>query len=428
MFACRQIVGIQDGVGDPTRACGLPYGTNECAECAATSCCNESAACSADPACAPYESCLESCKGDPACRSRCVVDFPSGTAAPVASLSACLASKCETECNLACGGLASSETPPDAAAACQSCLTTSACAPAEACASSVDCEAAFQQCSLACPTWDCAETCRTAHGAPVVPGSDPDGGPFTSFIREWSGACATACASGDYWSCVGHVGWPAPKSPSVTVTYTGFEYVSHAPVASLNISVCNPLDLACARPLASGQTDATGTVVLNLLNPPDSNGLGLNGYFQVSSPDKTYVPNIVYWGYPMSEANNPLPMDAYGLNITVEEDEQLAAALGVTVDPTRGQIFANVEDCLFNSAPGVQVTLDDHDPAIHEFYGIGNLMPTATDQTGVAIFTNVPVGNVNVTATPLALGAPSSKVTVQVRAGWITGANLFPTP
>jgi hypothetical protein len=148
----------------------------------------------------------------------------------------------------------------------------------------------------------------------------------------------------------------------------------------------------------------------------------------VSSPDKTYVPNIVYWGYPMSEANNPLPMDAYGLNITVEEDEQLAAALGVTVDPTRGQIFANVEDCLFNSAPGVQVTLDNHDPAIHEFYGIGNLMPTATDQTGVAIFTNVPVGNVNVTATPLSIGAPSSKVTVQVRAGWLTGANLFPTP
>jgi hypothetical protein len=112
LFGCRQIVGIQDGVGDPTRACGLPYGTNECAECAAMSCCNESAACSADPACSPFESCLENCKGDPACRSRCVIDFPSGTAAPVASLSACLASKCETECNLGCGGLASSEAPP----------------------------------------------------------------------------------------------------------------------------------------------------------------------------------------------------------------------------------------------------------------------------------------------------------------------------
>jgi hypothetical protein len=428
MFACRQVVGIQDGVGDPTNACGLPYGTNACAECIATSCCSESAACSADPTCVPTESCLGNCKGDPACRSQCVIDFPSGTAASVAPLSACIASKCEGECNLACGGLAGSETPPDAAAACQSCLTTSACAPAEACASSIDCAAAFQQCALACPTWDCAETCRAAHGAAVTAGSSPDAGPWTSFVQEWSGPCGTACASGGYWSCVGHVGWPAPKSPAVTVAYTGFEYVSHAPVASLNVSVCNPLDLACATPLASGQTNATGTVVLKLQNPPDSNGLGLNGYFQVTSPDKTYMPNIVYWGYPMSEANNPLPMDAYGLNITTIEDEQLAAALGVTVDATRGQVFVNVEDCLFNPAPGVQVTIDNQDPAIREFYGIGNLMPTATDRTGVAIFTNVPVGNVNLTATPVAIGAPSSKVTVQVRAGWITGANLFPTP
>jgi hypothetical protein len=227
---------------------------------------------------------------------------------------------------------------------------------------------------------------------------------------------------------VGHVGWPVPKSSSVTATYTGYEYVSHAPVATLNVSVCNPLDLACARPLASGQTDATGSVVLSFQNPSDSHGLGLNGYFQVTSPDKSYVPNVVYWGYPMSEPTNPLPMGSFGLNITAAEDAELAAAVGVTIDPTRGQIFANVEDCLFNNAPGVQVTIDNHDPEIHEFYGIGNLMPTATDQSGVVIFANVPVGNVNLTATPLAVGSQSSKVTVQVRAGWITGANLFPTP
>ncbi len=60
--------------------------------------------------------------------------------------------------------------------------------------------------------------------------------------------------------------------------------------------------------------------------------------------------------------------------------------------------------------------------------------PTATDSTGIVFIDNVLVGAdaganfVHLTVTPLALGKPSSKVTVQVRAGWTTGVLMFPTP
>ena len=101
-----------------TNACGLPYGTTTCASCASTSCCAESNACVGDPDfCAPYESCLGACNGDPACRSKCTIDHPvpAVNAAPVSALSACLVSHCEDECGLACGGFAGYLSMPDAA-------------------------------------------------------------------------------------------------------------------------------------------------------------------------------------------------------------------------------------------------------------------------------------------------------------------------
>jgi hypothetical protein len=269
-----------------------------------------------------------------------------------------------------------------------------------------------------------------AHGALGADGNFyPDGGPWTPFYRQWSGACATACGLGTYWSCVGHIGWPVPKSATVMLRYTGVEYVTSAPVAGLDVSVCSPLDLACATRLAGARTDDNGIAVMTVQNPPDFFGLGLDGFLQETSPDAGYVPVLLYWGYPLSEANNPSPTAGQEYSITPSEYQLLAGALGVTLDPKRGLIFENVSDCMFNLSPGVRVTLDVQDPAIREFYGQSNPMATETDSTGLVIIANVPPGNVNLTATPLALkDKPSSKVTVQVRAGWITGGILWPTP
>ena len=68
-------------------------------------------------------------------------------------------------------------------------------------------------------------------------------------------------------------------------------------------------------------------------------------------------------------------------------------------------------------------------PSCKDSSGIGAPALTATDSTGVVFFTDVPAGTVHLTATPGSLGGKaSSTVTVNVRAGWITGVTMFPTP
>ena len=67
------------------------------------------------------------------------------------------------------------------------------------------------------------------------------------------------------------------------------------------------------------------------------------------------------------------------------------------------------------------------DQAVREFYGTTfDFTATQTDGSGLGGFVNVPPGAVTVTATPIALGKPSSKRTVLVRAGTFTGFYLLP--
>jgi len=135
-LACRQLVGIGDAPpmgdggarrdaaiaseGGPGDAAidGIAYPMKTCAACAATNCGSQSAACAADSVCNPRETCLARCEGAPACRSQCFVHTPVGLTAPlVAALDVCLASNCDTVCNLpTCGDVASEISPPDAAA------------------------------------------------------------------------------------------------------------------------------------------------------------------------------------------------------------------------------------------------------------------------------------------------------------------------
>jgi hypothetical protein len=55
-------------------------------------------------------------------------------------------------------------------------------------------------------------------------------------------------------------------------------------------------------------------------------------------------------------------------------------------------------------------------------------MTTTTDYTGSIACLNVPIGSIQLTATPTGLGKPSSTVTAYVRAGAVTGVLLHPTP
>jgi hypothetical protein len=160
------------------------------------------------------------------------------------------------------------------------------------------------------------------------------------------------------------------------------------------------------------------------------NAPGPTGYLQFLGPSLSLVPYYYYWGFPLSQSQ---VYGARGL-FTTTDLEGVYQATGVTQQPSLGVVIVSVFDCQSQYASGVVVTLDSTDVdagAIPSCWGEGAVMSqmtTTTDYTGAIGCENVPTGAIQLTATPIALGKPSSTVTAYVRAGAVTGVLLYPTP
>jgi hypothetical protein len=426
--ACRQLAGIHDDPPEKltTSACGLAFGSSACAACASTNCCAQASACAADPSCESYASCHGDCNGDPMCQEQCLIDHPISSM-DVSTLSACVASKCPTACNLRCGGFAGYTVEPDAAPACEACYAASGCSAATACAQSAVCDA-VNRCGVACRTADCVTECARAGGVSpdyeVLP-TAADAGVYEDFTNVHNGTCATACANGRDWRCLGHFGWSSPTSGGVEIRYVVKDFASGAVVPMANVSVCSFVDTDCSMPLANGTTSDAGVVSLSVSNVSSGGGvinsLGLNGYFKVLAPG--YPPYYSYWGFPLSASY----FGSYGEIDTMSSIQQNVGAVNAVLDPSRGILTVVVYDCVYNAAPDVEVTLSTADVETRSFRTSG-LETATTDVGGLLIFLNVPVGDVLVTAKPAALDRTSSTVSATVRAGSLTSVGAVPTP
>jgi len=452
LVGCRQILGLDvtpDAsagpaveAGSPADAgydagvlgCGLPATAPSCDTCSRANCCNQSTACAADTMfCAPYETCLGACNGDPACRSQCTIDHPvpATNSAPVSALSACLAAHCEKECGLGCGAFAGYFSEPDAAAACQSCIQQNACQHARACGSSAQCDA-FWRCFLACPTLDCKQACVAAEDAGLTA--------FRPLFQDFSGTCSTACGFGSYWACVGHIGYPV-ASKMVTWTDWVYDVATQMPVADASVSICN--NCPCPTPsfpvLAQGQTDPNGFFTLQFPLTLAPSGQAQSLCVQTSAAG--YMTTFFYPGFPFSEPSSSIkdslePNVSLGLVLfTAANEEQDLVGLGGTYDPSRGMLAAGVFDCLINAADGVTVSVASNDPLIVPVGAIdggADAGPTALSGglpgTGHAVFLNVAPGSYVVTARPPGFDKPIDSVTVNVAAGTLTQVGVFPAP
>jgi hypothetical protein len=447
LLACRQILGLDvSPAGEPgasadagsdagAGACGLPSGTSTCASCARENCCAESTSCAADSVfCAPYESCLAACVGDPACRSKCTIDHPvPGTSSdPVSALGACLAAKCETQCGLTCGGFAGYLSEPDTSAGCQSCLTQNACANALACGSSADCDA-FWRCYLACPTLDCKDACVERHDAGVAA--------FAPLFKDFSGTCAQPCGFGHYWACAGRIGYPTSKSPTASWTNWVYDEGTQAGVPGANVSICSncPCPTASFPLLAQGQTGADGFFSLQIPQV-----LSPNGQSQplcVETTASGYATTFLYTGFPFSEPTSSIkdslgPYVSLGLVLFAASNvQQDTTALGGTYDPMRGTIAAGIFDCLTNPADGVYVSIDKSDPLIVLAAPVDagadaglTTLSGGFNTDGHAVFFNVAPGSYTLTATPKGLSQPIDQITVNVASGTVTQVGVFPAP
>ena len=241
----------------------------------------------------------------------------------------------------------------------------------------------------------------------------------------WTAACSTQCASGANWTCVGHVSWPIPKFATTGIDFVALRAPGEVtPIPGLHVRVCNGGDLTCASPgLDESDTDPSGRVHLQFANANTATG-GVDGYLQIDPGDSGVLPYLYFWGFPLSEKDW---LRAYFGFETLADWQSAAQSAGISMDPERGMIVAFVVDCLLVGAANVSVTLSNQDAGVVES-NFGGTLNGPTDSTALAIFNNVPVGVTEVTATPIALGRPSSKVAVYVRKGTVTAVLLYPTP
>jgi hypothetical protein len=425
-LSCRQIVGVPDDPG--TSACGLPWGTTDCASCASANCCAESNACEGEVPCAGYYQCVGACKvGDWQCRSKCGTDHPFGDALHWPALQACMAGKCESQCGLTCGGIgAAGFSPPGMAATCQACFEGNTCSSALSCFQSVGC-AGWIQCINACSTPDCRLTCGIRYGyadAGSVLQPPPHGPPE---VLSLANACTVACGVGANWSCVGKVRWPGATTASTTLSTQVRDLASGNPVPGADVSLCTFRDPDCTNPIVPRQkTDASGNIAFTVPFSAFGFASPADSYTQVIAPG--YVPALYFIGYGVSEPVAPL----------AQPDVIIAMAAGASQfswDQTLGWVQAGVFDCDGAPAPGVQITIDSTDLRIRQYYyqtGGGTWVPdfkgTATGSFPYGGFMNVPPGIVTLTATPLGQKKPSAQVHVLVRAGTLSNYFMFPTP
>ncbi len=411
--ACEQALSIDGTITvTPRDACGLPASAGSCQTCVASKCCSQASACAADSNCAAYESCLLDCGSDYTCRDQCAIDHPTGASARVPLLDQCVASACNDACGMTCG-LTIVPTPPDAAPTCASCLGSRVCTQARACGTSLQCET-LAQCLAGCSAIDCHETCLALD----------DGGIFTGVEVATATECLKPCGIGTFWACAGNVAWPelAPGDQAPTLTLT--DSTTGQGVAGASVTACGLSDRSCATPVGEGTSDAAGQVTLAL--PAQTNlRLGFQGYFDVKAPGD--VEELFFLTSPLTVAHARI---ALTLLSQVGFTDQ-TSSVGVTLDPTRGQIAVEAVDCLFTPASDVVFTAQGTDAQSKLVYLAGGSFlasATSTDITGFAFLLNVPVGTVTLEATPKSLGSVSSKVNVFTRAGVLTSVLALPTP
>jgi hypothetical protein len=336
-----------------------------------------------------------------------------------AELEACLASKCEAECGLTCGGIASIA-PPEAAADCSACLNATdnagRCTDLEEKAS----DAKFQSyilCRQNCRTGDCIGACSVPNGyfSPMIPLG-----------------CESKCDWGDNWACLDHFEWPPNIYDAREVKLKPLtDYLTGQAMANVPVLMCNALDAQCDPYIASGRTDDAGSLTLWDTTPHVANhGLGLNGYLSVNpggalSGGSAPYPTHIYWGFPLVENHGLIAENIFVLSFNDWNH------LPLQIDPTKGTISVTALDCFGNQAPRVAFALCG---SIQKPRYVTNLSPLeVSNEPGpdvkVAIFLNVPSGQVDVAAFPQNLsGPPSGRVTVYVTPGTLTEVIVQPTP
>lgn len=190
------------------------------------------------------------------------------------------------------------------------------------------------------------------------------------------------------------------------------------PVTNLHVVACQKLDLTCTQPIADATTGTDGYLSITL-------PANFAGYLQQSerreySPAMYFLPAV----FPEDGVLQPFPLLGSGVII-----DALAAALGGTIDPRRGNMMLIAEDCMGMPLAGVTFSSPQKDAQTVQFY-VRDLLPstTATDtaEIGNGGFLNFPAGTAVINLKHTTMMLDLATVSIVVRAGYISVAYIRP--
>jgi hypothetical protein len=216
------------------------------------------------------------------------------------------------------------------------------------------------------------------------------------------------------WGCVGHVDLVETSSEPRDIHLSVVDLHSVVP-NGLSIVACRPLtcDVPFAGPFGP---DEDGTVRFSL--PSD-----FVGYLIAESP--TTLPAIIQITRPVGKMPSFPPIVLLNPELTAA----LALKAGAVLDPSRGIVLLQVQDCLDGPGPGISFVLQSPAAGAQVFY-FANRYPsateTATDVVGGGGIVNVAPGFAGVEAIETATGRSIARFQVEVRAGWTTYAAVEP--
>ncbi len=330
---------------------------------------------------------------------------------PIGLVEACETRACAPACAHACGDLLP-VVPPAGAVPCATCMAQQCCSQAAACAAIPDCRAGLE-CARAASTPDVVNTCIGAR--------NPAGTAAYQALQacELAG-CQTECSVGGDWACLGAVASSAPTSNTVEGTLTILDGSAQSDgVKGLEVVACDITDVDCANPVTSpALTDAQGMVNVSLPTAATEGRGGFDGYFQVSDPSGTYLPELAFPGFTLTQSGFTQSF----IVSTLAAVQALASSLGRVYDGTTGSLLVTAVDCDDQPSPGVKFSLGPgtaQSVVVYTFKGFPSLSLTATDSTGTALGAYLPPGMGAATARNAA-GQVTSVTPYLTRAGAVT--------
>jgi hypothetical protein len=173
-------------------------------------------------------------------------------------------------------------------------------------------------------------------------------------------------------------------------------------------------------------SDADGVASLTLPTGNQSGRTTFNGYLQVTDSDGgAFGQEIVFASPPATQSGSSSTVVVGSLGLA----EELASNLGLTIDPTEGEITVTAIDCANRPATNVTFEVEASGQDVRVYY-THNALPsttaTATDVHGTALVANVPTGPVSVTVRSVSLGQIVATAQVFVRASELTLARVAP--